>query len=431
LALVAVQYAISTNRQSIEIAAERDKANAVSDFLVGLFEDTNANVLRGDTRVDARELVDQGVARLASDSTLLPETRASILESVGRVYGGLSAWPEAEKIAQQELVLRRSLHGDQSAEVATVLEQLSALQDLTGDWSAAERSATQAMEIRARLDDALGIASSRLRIGRMRHLRGDHSAARPHYEAALAIFERDLGAEDRRTLDAMGALAALSMHEGKLDVAEQMQLDLIAVRSQLYGEHSVAVMENWLGLGQVFIQQKRFDEAKDALERAASINFQSGGEDLNSNAFVFNALGFVEIERGEYSRALAVLTDALALWDGLRENHPNSGYAHESLGRTHMLLGNAADAAKCFARSIEVFEIAGQGFPRLDVVRVRRAEALIELDDTAGARSLVSLALPSLIASRGEDHADTKFAQSVAQRLSTLESEPRSTRLDQ
>ncbi len=107
-AALVLAFAATTYRQSLRIAAERDRvaqqreraeherarAEEVSSFLVNLFKLSDPEENRGN-QVTARELLDSGAKRLQAGLQDQPETKAALLSTVGAVYDSLGQYQDA------------------------------------------------------------------------------------------------------------------------------------------------------------------------------------------------------------------------------------------------------------------------------------------------------------------------------------------------
>ena len=95
-AVFLVLFAATAAWQAYEIDRQRERAEALSGFLTGLFRGADPEQTRGDT-LTVRELLDQGARRLLDEPGAAPESRADFLGTVGEVYANLGLYNDAEK----------------------------------------------------------------------------------------------------------------------------------------------------------------------------------------------------------------------------------------------------------------------------------------------------------------------------------------------
>lgn len=88
IASLLAAFAVERESQLRLAQQERDKAQALADFMRGLFEDADPSRTRGN-RVTVAEALDLGTARLHDGPALDPGTRAALLVSIGRGYTAL------------------------------------------------------------------------------------------------------------------------------------------------------------------------------------------------------------------------------------------------------------------------------------------------------------------------------------------------------
>ncbi|MEL6612556.1 MAG: serine/threonine-protein kinase, partial [Bacteroidota bacterium] len=81
---LAAAFAVTTVRQSAEVATQRDRAEATVEFMSGLFQEANPYVGRGDS-VTAGEMLRLGEERLRSSLAEEPVARAALLHTLGSI----------------------------------------------------------------------------------------------------------------------------------------------------------------------------------------------------------------------------------------------------------------------------------------------------------------------------------------------------------
>src|SRR5688572_22373654 len=138
-------FATITFVQSKRIAYERDIATAertraeqVSSFLVELFELSDPSRSRGN-QVTARELLDVGARRVQLGLADQPETRATLLSTIGRVYNSLGLHADSVTLLEDALAARIRIHGERHPKVATALTDLGRALCERGDLAGCER----------------------------------------------------------------------------------------------------------------------------------------------------------------------------------------------------------------------------------------------------------------------------------------------------
>ena len=122
LVLMLLIFGVTMTVQAQRIAMERDRANReaetakqVSSFLVGMFETTNPFEGRG-KNVPVGDVLDRGAQRITTELRDQPEVRATLMDTMGRVYYDLGVYDKAAELVKEALAYRqRTLGGEQRA----------------------------------------------------------------------------------------------------------------------------------------------------------------------------------------------------------------------------------------------------------------------------------------------------------------------------
>jgi eukaryotic-like serine/threonine-protein kinase len=133
---------------------ERDKANAVSDFLVGIFDAAN---YPGEMTVKTPigEVLDQGVKRLNWDLKNEPSLRAKLMSLLSSVYTNAGDQSKAHHLAAEALnILERDAPQDWRGKIEA-LYQLSDLTRADANNKESVRFADQALQLHEQLGDDL------------------------------------------------------------------------------------------------------------------------------------------------------------------------------------------------------------------------------------------------------------------------------------
>jgi serine/threonine-protein kinase len=153
LAVAAASFAANTAVQAGRVAREKDKTERVTGLLVGLFRVSDPGEARGNT-VTAREMLDRGAARVRAELAAEPEVQAALLDTMGRVYGNLGLYAEAQPLVEEALATRRRVLGDDHDDVAASLKSLATLAvvlQARGRCDEAERLAREVVAVPSRL----------------------------------------------------------------------------------------------------------------------------------------------------------------------------------------------------------------------------------------------------------------------------------------
>lgn len=243
--------------RAIAVARQDQAAVVRADIILG-----EVARYEGD-HVDARRRLESALAqaRLAQDSHSLADS----LLLLGRIDMIESKYDSARALINESLALLKA-SGD-SYGAAICLADLGNIDYRTGRYTEARKLCTESLELRRRLGDRQGMAQSLNSLGNVEFSEYDYSAAWSLYSESLEI-KRDIG-------ERFGIAATLN------------------------------------NLGNVEYCAKRFPTARALHEEGLALKREIG--DRIGISYSLNNLGNISVRLGEYSRACAELSGALAI----------------------------------------------------------------------------------------------------------------------
>jgi serine/threonine-protein kinase len=147
-------FGVTSAFQARRVAAERDRARIeaaraerVTLLVADLFKLAEPGAARGDT-ITARELLDRGTERIATELERDPDTQAALYRVVGRVYGNLAQHETAVAVLERTLELQRRIQGNRTLEVAETLHRLAEQHVRRNEYQAAEERFREALTLR-------------------------------------------------------------------------------------------------------------------------------------------------------------------------------------------------------------------------------------------------------------------------------------------
>ncbi len=249
-----------------EIRQKVEDARQISDFLISLFEVPDLSQELGDT-ITAREILDRGAETIERELPDQPLMRAQMMQTLGRVYGSLGLYQQAQPLLEKALTIMKNA-GDESrlemadgllelsfvygtqrqytealllsrealsireeslgadhVEVTPALERLGTLLRETGDYAQALKHFERSLAIR---ENALGpdhieIARTLIELGRLHNMTGEYDQAVRLYERALLIGEKELGADHPQVAQSLSELSLLKRRTGEHEELEELR----------------------------------------------------------------------------------------------------------------------------------------------------------------------------------------------------------------
>jgi len=286
--------------------AEARTSEEVSDFLAGLFRVSEPSAVDVNS-ITARDVLDRGVERIRGELSGEPEVQSRLMLEMAKVYAQLGLLPEADRLFEEALDIRRQLSSFDNNQVSEALAGLAGVRHLAGKheesielyneaiqlgeaagddrnvlWLATMyRSLGGVYDTLARNADSLATlqkARSMLEtsgyttsaeygrvlrnIGVSHWTAGDFEAARTAYEESLRVYDQALEPGHPEMSYVVNSLAILNYNLGDFDAARPMfERELANLERTLGREHrnTASVMNN---LGLLLLEMELLDEAR-------------------------------------------------------------------------------------------------------------------------------------------------------------------------
>lgn len=125
---------------------QAQRANAVQDLLIGLFEQQRPDA-SGGANISARDLLDRAERTLQLRTNLPAQTQAALLRTLGELRYDLGDFAGALKLNEQSLALAAAQHGESSAPYGVVLVARADSRQLLGESAPAMADCDQALPL--------------------------------------------------------------------------------------------------------------------------------------------------------------------------------------------------------------------------------------------------------------------------------------------
>ncbi len=388
-------------------ARERDAAEAVTAFMVELFQTADPSVSGGED-VTARELLDRGAQRIERRLAGQPDVQAKLLSTVGQVYLQLGLHDSARPLLEHALQLEHA-QGVAGPEVsATALLLGKALAD-AGDTEGARARLEEALEIRRGLygETHPDVAESMFELASVLHMTADRALGDTLFEQWMAL--QDLLRTPAGTAQADRLLQTGQYLRGKerMAEAEQYMREALAMSRSLHGDRHPSVVASLLALGGLLTNTDRLEEARRTYEEAARLDrtlYPDGHGGL-----VTSLLGLSAIARRQERLTIAdsLLDEALAMAPRvLGAGDVQVAVLYYNRGQVRYALDRFEDARADFARATVIWT-AQLGPDHVYVMHAKAAQAHALRDDGrfGEAEALYLAAEAGYRAAYGDKHA--------------------------
>jgi len=349
--MLLLSFTVATRMQARAIATERDRAEAVTRFLLQLFEVADPSEARG-RDLTVRQVLDRGRLRLGSSLAHQPELRASLQETMGRVYTNLGLWKEAGTLLESAVETRRSLGIGGRASLAEGLTHLGFQSVKAGDTVRAlslYQESLRLQELEGATDKALYSLTLRRLAGAKRKL-GRLKEARADADKALAVADAATGPESLETAQAWIALSAVQGDQADSAAALQSLGRAMPILEGILGPDHPDVVKALEQVGWEHKELGQYEQAQTFLARAVELNERVLGQSHPDTAWSVNNLGLVLMDKGDLEAAKAAFERADRIWV--------AALGEDGIDRTKALnnLGIVAKRQRRYAEAIAYYE---------------------------------------------------------------------------
>lgn len=354
-------------------------AERTLDFVKSMFKLADPEEASG-ASITAREIVDRGAARLDSpELNREPMVKAELGVTLADVYGALGLYHKSDSLIRRTFSIQ---HG----EPATLARQLNAFgqsQLRLGEYEQAERtfrkawtqSRTASASVRSEILVGLGTALSNLE----------------QYEESDRVLRDALRADRARDEPVyvaydLEALGQNQFYQDKLEQAQPLILEALALRRKFQGPLSPGVGDNLNILGEIAYTRHDLPAAERYFRGNVAVDQKVLGPRHPDFAATLNNLARVLIEERRFAEATPLLERAMAIGARERGIFVTSNLA---IARRHM--GRNREAETLFEQAIAAarknqHRILGPSLADLAEVRCatgRPGEGLALLDEAA------------------------------------------------
>ncbi len=417
LAVGAVTFmAWQTNRA----LREAERAQAMQDFVVALFENTEQ---AGDGGLDARTLLDAGVRRADTELRAQPQSRAELLGLIARLRQGLGDDRQALELLDRQATLLPQLEGSDPARLGIEAAALRgrSLRAL-GQPETCVRALVPWLPVVQQQGAALRDASAEFlsQLGRCHRQLGGREVARDLFGRALAL-RTDGDAGKPLQAESRADLAGLLADEGRYADAVLGLREALGLLRESGGDRNALGVEIWRDLGRYQLALGDPMEAESSFRQALQITLDRFGLNHPLTTAVQRPLGEMLLLQGELAEARQLLGSAHErLVTRFGPEHPEVAASWHQRGQLAWESGQPDEADEALQRSLQLRrrgnDLADHVAVLCDLSAVRLARGL--------AGSAETLAQECLQLARGRDPALAARARAllaeVAQRRGDL-----------
>ena len=372
-------YSVIVTLQAQRIARERDRAQRIQAFALGLYGAGDPDRALGPA-VSAADLVAHGVARAEAELAEEPDVQAEVKTYLGNVYLRLGLYEEAEVLLRDVLTLRLRFHGEAHPKVAAAQNDLGRLLLERDDPEALSLLEAALAQRRRFLEaDHLDIARTLANLGFYLRSAGRHREAEERFREALELQRR----KDTKGVDMVGTLSGLAWAvrlQDRPEEAEPLLREALDRARRHYGDFHPKVASGWNNLASVLWQLERWEEGDAAIRQAIASKKGLYGDIHPGIANSLGNLAGALRRRGELERATALYREAMAMrQEVFGASHPRVAQSAAQLAEVLHGAGRLEEAETLFEEALAIFrEHLSEDHPSF--ARVWRGLAAVWLD---------------------------------------------------
>src|SRR5690606_10971475 len=220
----------------------------------------------------ARELLNRGIQR-AREQAGQPEVRAQMLDAIGQIHMQLGEYTAARSLFEEALATRRTVLGQDHADIGTSLANIGAARRHLGDYAGAIRFLDHALAIRRRtLGD--GHPATLESVYWNAHTLHEHGDA----DAAWGLFDEWIAAVSARPIEITAEratqyinLGQLLLYRGDRATAARPVSQALEIPREAFGERRAALARALSVLAAAYASARRYEDAERAERQAVAM----------------------------------------------------------------------------------------------------------------------------------------------------------------
>jgi tetratricopeptide (TPR) repeat protein len=285
--------------------------------------------------------------------------KAGIFNNLGLTLHEQGELDEALIYYEQALQIREEGLGEHHQRTAEVINNIGGIHSRRGDHDKAKQFYSRALELyRTVLNgNHPDIARTFINLAGVLKDEGDYGLARQYYEESLEIYRASSGDDQPTTILTIQMLAQTLLLQGETVAANLYLPQLRSLGTQTYKSFGNAYAKGMTELGDILLDQKKYDQAQPFFAKAIEVFDALEVKDELANAIPLMRLAMIYRHTGKDSSAVKLYKRALSLVEQKVEFYNpviamQLNYVADSLMRQ----GEQLEACSYYERAIEVYE---------------------------------------------------------------------------
>ena len=353
LLLVALAISVWQGRQAMR---ETARAQAMQDFVIGLFD--NAGAAQQGNIFDARKLLLAGERRGVRELANQPLAQAELLGVIARLRLGLGDYQEAlgllerqrallakverapiglqlEAVTQRGRVLRlldrageclqvmtpaetlvSRLQPGQSSQKADFLSEFGRCRRLLGERQAADQLYGRSLALRRAIKDQAGVAENQFDRAVIYADQGRNEEALAGIDKALAHLHKHVGTTSALAAQILVSRGLLLRARGDTQAAGASYREALGIAEEIHGQQHPVTLGIRRQIVSILVDQERYREAEAQIGPLYTMTLKALGPRHRDTGLALNTRGIIAFQLGHMPAAIDDIAQAVRIWRG-------------------------------------------------------------------------------------------------------------------
>lgn len=403
--------------QGQQAVHETARAQALQDFVIGLFE--GAGAAPRDDAIDMRSLLDNGIVRANRELARQPLARAEVFGIIARLRLGLGDYREAMSLLDRQAAILATFGDDAPASLQLESATQLGLAHRQLDNPRACINTMQPWMERARREQSqlpAQVADFYSQLARCRSVVGEFNTARQLLEYSMAI-RRDVLDDEAGQVENLLDLANVDADAGRTDVALRSLRAALAQLQVRVGERHPLAIQLQRRIGGLLRDQGKPDQAAKAIDAALNLSAELLGDRHPTTLSLHRQRAAVYMEQGWLDVAERDLRDSTPLLiERVGEEHVDVGASFYTLGMLAWEQGRLDEAERDLAQAIAIWR-SSSARTRMVLAMADHAEVLQALGRRDAAMAEIENAQQQAVGKLSLHHPITSDVEHVHGRM--------------
>ena len=267
------------------------------------------------------------------ESILDDETRASLLNRVGRCQASLGQYSAAEITHRKVLSIREKRLEIEDELILLSMNEIGVALGNQGKYTEAETMHRETLAMREKVlgaehPDTLTSVNN---LALVLDSQGKYTEAETMHRQTLGMHEKVLGGEHPDTLTSVNNLAGVLDSQGKYTEAETMHRQTLAMREKVLGAEHPSTLATMINLAGVLDRQGKYTEAEPMHRQTLGMHEKVLGGEHPDTLTSMNNLALVLASQGKHEEAIILYDRTCAgLAKVLGQGLPHTRTCHEN-----------------------------------------------------------------------------------------------------